>query len=78
MATHGPAQERCYYPSREMTRRLYALRQNQRHNSFKPIHPLPDTSVLWSDMPKSIAEALAISDQIEQLSANLRRDLLSA
>ncbi len=77
MSSYSLTKERCYYPSRELTRRLYTLRQNQRHNNTKPIHPLPDNSVLWGDLPQSIAEALAISDQIDQLSANLRRNLLS-
>lgn len=77
MAPYSITKERCYYPSREMTRQLYALRQNQRHLSTAHAHPLPDNSVPWSEVPKSIAEALAISDQIEHLSSKLRSDLLS-
>jgi len=77
MATPIIPKERCYIPSREITRQRYLQRQNLRNKTGKKLHEIPDNSVPWGPPPQSVAEALAISDEITRQSEALRSNLLS-
>ena len=75
MPIPSDARERCYIPSKETTRQLYVQRQNLRNKSGKKLRTVPENSVPWSAPPRSIAEALAISDEIRRLGDALRDSL---
>jgi hypothetical protein len=77
MPQTDPHKTRCFIPSREFNRRRWALRALRRPTVERGLHPVLDNSVPWATPPRTVAEALAISDAIEQNSAEIRARLLS-